>query len=63
MNETNNIEKRRKFLQLTAIGSMSAFFVGLLPFSTTKAIAVPKPENTSILVKTHPQAVKRNKKG
>ena len=63
MIETKKIEKRRKFLKLSAIGSLSALVAGMLPFGIGKAKAIVTPENKPIQIKTHPLAVKRNKKG
>lgn len=54
-------EKRRKFLQKTALGGFLAAF---LPISFSKAMApVAEQSETRIKVNAHQLAVKRNKKG
>lgn len=62
-------EKRRNFLQLSAIGGFFGFLAGFVPFKIAKADKSTVSEQNSnkisakIKVKSHPLAINRNKQG
>jgi len=63
MKDINKTEKRRKFLQISAIGGLMGLAVRALPFGIGKPKAEKTEEPITINVKSHPLAVKRNTKG
>lgn len=63
MKDKSNTEKRRKFLQISAIGGLMGLAARALPFGIGKQNAAVAEENIPIVVKSHPLAVKRNTKG
>ncbi len=63
MKDVKNTEKRRKFLQISAIGGLMGLAARALPFGIGKPKAEKIDAAIAINVKSHPLAVKRNTKG
>ena len=63
MKKEINTDKRRKFLQISAIGGLMGLAARALPFGFLKSKSIIEENTGKIKVQSHPLAVKRNTKG
>lgn len=63
INMKENILKRRKFIKLSTFSGFAALIAGAIPFGIGKKALLPKEEKRPLIVKAHPDAIKRNNKG